>query len=376
MANVGNIQPGKGHQFTTAHVLSLSRADMGYHVISGCDVNQAGTPGMSVVVDSGYIQAGFGTARKTVTGGTVVITAADSTNPRIDVIYVDTTGSLGVYNGTAAAISPSTKTDFKEFSTPCPGSNIPSGVILALVHVGAGVTSITTANILDIASYGPYVVESPTTTTSGKVPYWSSTAKTLSDGYSVGTTANCLVQLDASARLPAVSGSLLTGVLLSGTKLDDLTSPDDNTDLDASTSKHGLMQKFPNAGKQTLLGDNTWRTITWGVDFEFGDGSAVLVAQAKTSRCGVNACKITKAYIRSIDTAGALKTGSVTCSIHIHDYNAVIGSAVDTFALSSASSFAETGLSIAVAAGKYVTVVLSGISTVTQIVLSLEFEAT
>lgn len=158
-------------------------------------------------------------------------------------------------------------------------------------------------------------------------------------------------------------------------KLDDLAAPDDNTDLDVSTSLHGLFPKLPNT-KQAFLGDKTWRTITWGVDFEFGDGSAVLVAQAKTSRCGVNACKITKAYIRSIDTAGALKTGSVTCSIHIHDYNAVIGSAVDTFALSSASSFAETGLSIAVAAGKYVTVVLSGISTVTQIVLSLEFEAT
>lgn len=159
-------------------------------------------------------------------------------------------------------------------------------------------------------------------------------------------------------------------------KLDDLAVPDDNTDLDASTSKHGLMPKFPNAGKQALIGDKTWRTITWGVDFKFGDGSAVLAAQSDTSRCGVNACKITKAYIRSIDTAAALKTGSVTCSIYIHDYNADKGSAADTFSLSSASSFEETGLNIAVAAGKWVSVVLSGISTVTQIVLSLEFEAT
>jgi len=162
-------------------------------------------------------------------------------------------------------------------------------------------------------------------------------------------------------------------------KLDDLNAPDDNTDLDASTTKHGLMPKFPNAGKQALIGDKTWRTITWGVDFEFGDGSAVLTAQSKTSRCGVNACKITKAYIRSIDTAGVLKTGSVTCTIYIHDYNGAIGSPVDDFSLSSTSSLEETGLNSGngwtVAAGKYVTVVLSGISTVTEIVLSLEFEA-
>jgi len=378
MANVGNIQPGKGHQFTTAHVLSLSRADMGYHVISGCDVNQAGTPGMSVVVDSGYVQAGFGTARKSVTGGSVSITAADPTNPRIDVIYIDTTGSPGVYTGTAAAISPSSKTDFKEFSTPCPGSNIPSGVILALVHVGAGVTSITNANILDIASYGPYVVESPTTTTSGKVPYWSSTAKTLSDGYSVGSTANCLVQLDGSARLPAVSGSLLTGVLLSGTKLDDLSAPDNNTDLDASTSAHGLMQKYPNT-KQRLLGDASWATPIFGVNFPFGNGSAVLTAEASTKRIPI-ASKITKAYIRSLDTDGALKSGSITIKIYVHDYNGSIGSEVDSFVLSNASSYAETGLNSGngwtVAAGKYITAITSSITTCEQVTLDLELEAT
>src|SRR5512137_989391 len=133
MANVGTIQTAKGQQFTAAHVLSMSRANSGYYVLSGCDVNQAGTPGMSVVVDSGYIQSGFGSARVAVSGGSVSITAADATNPRIDVIYSSPAGTVGVYTGTAAAISPSSKTDFKEFSEPCPGASIPSGVILALV---------------------------------------------------------------------------------------------------------------------------------------------------------------------------------------------------------------------------------------------------
>jgi hypothetical protein len=111
-----------------------------------------------------------------------------------------------------------------------------------------------------------------------------------------------------------------------------------------------------------------------GVDFAFGDGSDVLTAQACSVRIP-SASTIIKSYIRSLDTDGALKVGSITCTIYVHDYNAAIGSAVDSFTLSSASSRAETGLSISVAAGKYITCILSGISTVEQIVLSLEMEA-
>ena len=42
-------------------------------------------------------------------------------------------------------------------------------------------------------------------------------------------------------------------------KLDDLAAPDDNTDLDASTSRHGLMPKFP-GGSNFLRADGTWTT--------------------------------------------------------------------------------------------------------------------
>ncbi len=74
MANVGSIATAKGEQFTHAHVASLSRRNSGFYVLSGCDVHQAGTPGLSVVVDSGYISSGFATARKTVSGGTLIAT--------------------------------------------------------------------------------------------------------------------------------------------------------------------------------------------------------------------------------------------------------------------------------------------------------------
>lgn len=41
-------------------------------------------------------------------------------------------------------------------------------------------------------------------------------------------------------------------------KLDDLSAPDDNTDLDASTSAHGLLPKLPNDTGKFLRGDGTW----------------------------------------------------------------------------------------------------------------------
>lgn len=48
-------------------------------------------------------------------------------------------------------------------------------------------------------------------------------------------------------------------------KLDDLAAPDDNTNLDASTTKHGLMPKFP-GGTDFLRADKTWTTPAGGGD--------------------------------------------------------------------------------------------------------------
>lgn len=369
MANIGSLAIAKGEVLTSAHITSISRANSGYYVLSGCDVNQSGTPGMSVVVDSGYVQFGWSTARKSVAGNTVTITAAHATLPRLDVIYVDSGGVARVYNGTATAISPTGKTDFKQMATPAPGSSIPTGVIIALVYVAATETTILNADISDIATYGSLITEAPTSTTSGKIPYWSGTAKTLSDGYTVGTTANCLLKLDASARIPAVSGALLTNTATTGV----LTTEGDTLCRDGS----GLARIAKGTTGQVYVQGASipsWVTRTFNVDFVFGDGSSILLEQACPCRIPI-ASTIKKAYIRSLDTDGTLKSGSVTCTIYIHDYNAAIGFSVDSYVLSSASSYAETGLSISVTAGKYITCILSGIATVEQIVLSLELEA-
>lgn len=41
-------------------------------------------------------------------------------------------------------------------------------------------------------------------------------------------------------------------------KLDDLAAPDDTTDLNASTTRHGLCPKLSGNAAQSLRGDGTW----------------------------------------------------------------------------------------------------------------------
>jgi hypothetical protein len=44
-------------------------------------------------------------------------------------------------------------------------------------------------------------------------------------------------------------------------KLDDFATPDDNTDLNATTTHHGLLPKLSNNTRQFLRGDGTWTTF-------------------------------------------------------------------------------------------------------------------
>ncbi len=325
MANVGSIATARGEQFTHAHVASLSRCNSGFYVLSGCDVHQAGTPGLSVVVDSGYISSGFATARKTVSGGTLTVATPDGSLPRMDVVYLDANGTPGIYAGTPTAISPSTETDFKKMASPSPGASIPNGVILALVYVGAGVTEILNASILDIASYGGFVAEAPTgTTTSGRVPQWSSTQKTLTTGLTVGTAANNLVQLDGNAKLPAVDGSQLTGRVFE-------------------------------------------------IDFPFGNGQDVIENfQYHEVAVPIN-CKITRVDFWEIQRIA----GAATAELYIHDLGAARGVAVDLFVIAADQSYyTESGLNIAVAQHRVIQITLGYTSTAKQVVVRLFCEAT
>jgi hypothetical protein len=53
-------------------------------------------------------------------------------------------------------------------------------------------------------------------------------------------------------------------------KLDDLAAPDDNTDLDASVSAHGLLKKLDGVTTNFLRGDGAWAVPAGGGSSIFG----------------------------------------------------------------------------------------------------------
>lgn len=131
------------------------------------------------------------------------------------------------------------------------------------------------------------------------------------------------------------------------------------------------------SGQRLVQGANdpAWTTPVFDAPFVFGDGTVVLAADSCAYRIPI-ACKVAAVRIRSYNSAGALLSGSITCSLYIHDIDAGIGTVVDTFAIASDTDMTETGLSIAVAAGKWITIVISGITSCKKITCTLQLEAT
>ena len=74
--------------------------------------------------------------------------------------------------------------------------------------------------------------------------------------------------------------SITAAVLPLGIKLDDLGAPDDNTDLDASTSAHGLLPKLPGGTTDFLRAYGTFATPAGGVSD--GDKGDVTVSSSGT----------------------------------------------------------------------------------------------
>lgn len=96
-------------------------------VLAGCAVTAQGSPNMTLAVAKGAVLA-QGTLRA-VTAGNVTIGAADATNPRIDLVVVDSSGVKQVRAGTAAA-------------APKPPARTAGDVALAAVYVPANDTTI------------------------------------------------------------------------------------------------------------------------------------------------------------------------------------------------------------------------------------------
>lgn len=83
----------------------------------------------------------------------VTVTAADATNPRIDLVVVNSSGTLAVRAGTPAA-------------APKPPARTANDVVIAQIYVPANETAIATANIYDrraTRTRGPILIDKSTT---------------------------------------------------------------------------------------------------------------------------------------------------------------------------------------------------------------------
>jgi hypothetical protein len=143
----------RDHTYRAIHRTVEERRDAGYFVISGGQVTQRGA-GANMSVDVAAIPYLLGWLPGVKSSTTnVVIDAADATNPRIDVLYINASGTIAILKGTARAVKPTGETTWRKYEDPYPAdaSSTP-GLILAEIVVPAGATSIVDANIRMLGS--------------------------------------------------------------------------------------------------------------------------------------------------------------------------------------------------------------------------------
>lgn len=104
-------------------------------VLAGGACSAQGSPDMTVAVAKASVLSNR--VLKAVAAGNATITTADSTNPRIDLVVVNSSGSLAVRAGTAAA-------------APKPPARTANDVVLCAVWVPANDTTISGTQITDL----------------------------------------------------------------------------------------------------------------------------------------------------------------------------------------------------------------------------------
>jgi len=107
-------------------------------VLSGCAVTAQGTPDMTLAVAKGSVLTNG--VLKAVAAANVTITTADATNPRFDLVVIDSAGAKQVRAGTPAAL-------------PLPPTRTANDVVLAAVYVPASDTTIESDHVTDLAVF-------------------------------------------------------------------------------------------------------------------------------------------------------------------------------------------------------------------------------
>ena len=401
MTDTDFLSPVVNQIILTSHIEAVSRASRETGIVNGNRLTASTPADMVVTIGAGRIKIA-GTPSDVVED-TVTHDAAHATLPRIDIIYRDVAGAAQIAKGTPAAIEdPKELSDWKSYTSPVPPTSIPPGAIIGAVWIPAECTAITSDYIWMFAGGVGDMATSIRTPGSDAMPAsekavrdvlaeCAPAASGVTNGDSHDHSGGDGAQIDHGslggrtdddhsiyynqargdaryAQLAHAARHASGGA--DAIKIDDLAAGDDNTDLNASTTKHGLMQKYPNTA-QALKGDGTWLTRYFEIDFPFGDGENVIEASAAEVGIPI-ACKIIRADVWEV----GLVSSSITCTLYKHAIGAAKGSAVDTFAISSDTDMTETGLNISVSQHDVLRIEVSGITAAKQIVCRLFFEAT
>lgn len=191
--------------FRESPVNGMVMASNGSAVGSGLAVSQRGAgANMSVDVAVGaWSASGVLSAKTSVTN--IVISAADVTNPRYDLITADNAGALAVVTGTAAAAA---NTQIPAL----PANKIP----LAVVAVAANAASIVTANITDVRiikqtpSCAFLIADATTATLASSNATWTA-LKTWSITAAQAYSANIVVTVQGQVQSINSGGNSTTG---------------------------------------------------------------------------------------------------------------------------------------------------------------------
>jgi hypothetical protein len=395
------LSPVVNQIILTSHIEAVSRASRETGIVNGNRLTASTPADMVVTIGAGRIKIA-GTPSDVVED-TVTHDAAHATLPRIDIIYRDVAGAAQIAKGTPATIEdPKGLSDWKSYTSPLPPSSIPPGAIIGAVWIPAECTAITSEYIwmfaggvgdlaTSIGTPGTDAMPASEKAVRDVLAECAPAAKGVTNGDSHDHSGGDGAQIDHGslggrtdddhsiyynqargdaryAQLAHAARHASGGA--DAIKIDDLAAGDDNTDLNASTAKHGLMMKYPNTA-QALKGDGTWLTRYFEIDFPFGDGENVIEASAAEVGIPI-ACKIIRADVWEV----GLVSSSITCTLYKHAIGAAKGSAVDTFAISSDTDMTETSLNISVSQHEVLRVEVSGITAAKQIVCRLFLEAT
>lgn len=241
---------------------AIVRALQGTAVIAGCAVTPQSPAALGVTVASGTVQVNGNAVA--VTGANVTILTADG-DPRIDLIVADSVGTLTAVKGTAAVVGSTTG--------PKPPDIPANKVLLAMVVVLGGAVSISSAEITD--KRVPLLASSDALagtrgTPSDKNRYVTNADPRMTDPrdpreHAYAHEAGGHDELDvtglpgrlAEPQMPAGHGVSHRKGGTDQIKLDDLAVPDDNTDLNTSTTRHGLQAKATNNAEHVYKSDAT-----------------------------------------------------------------------------------------------------------------------